>query len=463
MKAVAGQPALPWWLPSATAFAYLGALVAAFQFDDYNIIVDNPAVHGLDAWWAQMPAIRPLLKLSYALNWSISPKPFGFHAVNLLLHLANTALVWQLSAYFPAAAGLPAERHTRARQLTTLLFALHPIQTEAVTYVSGRSMSLMTLFALLGLIVWLRADERPRPGLWLAGAVAAFTAALASKEVAVVLPLLLLLFPRRPGNPHTRRNALPILVALPLLFLPLLAWLGYGYLLSAPPPRSLAANLASEVNALFYLLGQLFRPHALNIDPDLPEYPGWSLLPLLQAGLLAGLLAYAWLTRGRRPWLFFGLAWWLLCLIPMYSLIARVDLANERHLYLSGIGLYWIAAVLLAGHAWFAPAARWRALLIALLLPGVMFTAVRNADYRDEVSLWRVTAQCSPGKARVWNNLGYAYALAGQEAAARAAFSAALRLQPEHARAQRNLRALESGWFTRHAQAYAIADKETEP
>lgn len=463
MNAAAGHPPFPWWLPAAAALAYLGALGAAFQFDDFNIIVDNPAVHGLSAWWAEMPGIRPLLKLTYALNWSISPAPFGFHAVNLLLHLANVALIWQLSAHFPADAGMPRERQVRARLLATLLFALHPIQTEAVTYVSGRSMSLMTLFALLGLLAWLRADAQPRPGLWRAGALTAFTAAVASKEVALVLPFLLLLFPRPPGAARSRRIALIILFVLPILFVLLLAWLGYGYLLSAQPPRGLAANLASEVNALFYLLGQMLRPHALNIDPDLPEYSGWAPLPLLQAVLLMSVFAFAGLRRKRLPWLWFGLAWWLLCLLPMYSLIARVDLANERHLYQAGLGLYWIVAVLLARSAWFAIALRWYALVASLLLMGILFTAMRNTDYRDEVSLWRATAERSPAKARVWNNLGYAYALTSQEAAAHAAFHEALRLEPGHTRAQRNLLALESGWFARHAQAHAAADEKRKP
>ncbi|MFN3593947.1 MAG: hypothetical protein ACK4TK_04615 [Thiobacillaceae bacterium] len=447
----------------AVALAYANALVAGFHFDDFNIIVDNPAVHTLSAWWAGMPAIRPLLKLSYALNWSISPHPFGFHAVNLLLHLANTALVWRLSAHFPVPAGLASDRRRLARLVATLLFALHPIQTEAVTYVSGRSMSLMATFGLAALLCWLEAPERARPRLWRGLALLLFAAAVACKEVAVVLPFLLLLFLRPHSALRSRRTTVEIPVALPLVFLPLLAWLGYGYLLSAPPPRSLAANLASEINALFYLLGQLVRPHALNIDPDLPEYPGWTLRPLLQAGLLAALLGYAWRACRQQPWLGFGLAWWLLCLSPMYSLIPRVDLANERHLYMAGLGLYWILGVILAHLGWLAPTRHRAALIVAMAGLGMLFTALRNADYRDEVSLWRATAQRSPAKARVWNNLGYAHALAGQEAAARAAFLEALRLQPGHVRAWRNLRALESGWFSRHAQAYATADRESKP
>lgn len=439
-------PFPPWWLVAATGLAYLNALEASFQFDDFRIIVDNPKAHGLAAWWAAMPGIRPLLKLSYALNWSVSPAALGFHGVNVLLHLANVLLVWRLTAHFPLSSPPDPGQRARARLLATLLFALHPVQTEAVTYVSGRSMSLMALFGLAALLAWLEAGQRRHPQGWRILALALFAAALAVKEVALVLPLALVLFVPYSGG--TRDRALRVALVMAALIaasLALLWFLGYGYLLSQPPPRGLAANLASEVHALAYLLGQLFQPLALNIDPDLPEFSGWALLPALEAGVLLALGAWAWMNRQRRPWLLFGLAWWLLQLLPTHSLIPRADLASERHLYLAALGLYWMAAVLLARLPALAPGARWAGLVAGLALLGVLTTTLRNADYRDEVSLWRTTAAGSPGKPRVWNNLGYAHALAGDAGAARAAFREALRLDPGHVRAARNLLSLEAG------------------
>jgi tetratricopeptide (TPR) repeat protein len=226
-------------------------------------------------------------------------------------------------------------------------------------------------------------------------------------------------------------------------------WLGYGYLLTAPMRRGLSANLASETHALFYLLGQLFQPHALNIDPDLPEYTGWTLLPALEAAVLIALLSHAWIARRRHPWLFFGLAWWLLLLLPTHSLIPRADLASERHFYLAALGLYWIGGVALASLPALRPAPRWIGIVAGLAILGMLFTTQRNADYRDEISLWRATATRSPHKARVWNNLGYAHALAGQTEPARAAFLETMRLDPKHVRAARNLNALDAGYFSR--------------
>jgi len=426
----------PAWLLAATTLAYLNALAAAFQFDDYNIIVDNPNVHSLAAWWQQALTLRPLLKLGYALNWSSGLGAFGFHATNLLLHLANVALLWRLSAHFPRPGDWSPDRVRYARLLLLVLFALHPIQSEAVTYISGRSMSQMALFSLAGLLLWLEAGCRARPGVWRGAALLCFTAAVLSKEVALVVPLLLFLFP----GYSVRRDA-PWLAAF-LLAAGLLLFLAFGYqrLLSEPLARGLGANLASELNAVFYLLAQLLRPHALNIDPDLPELHGFSPLLALQVSLLAAALALAWWRRRQQPWFAFGLAWFLLLLLPTHSLIPRLDLASERHLYLAAIGIYWMIAIALAA---LLPAPVRSGMVMALALAGIGLTAARNLDYRDEISLWQATVTQSPGKARAWNNLGYAHKLAGQRPEARAAFVEALRRDPGYRRAQANLRDLD--------------------
>jgi tetratricopeptide (TPR) repeat protein len=426
----------PAWLLAATTLAYLDALLGAFQFDDYNIIVDNPNVHSLAAWWQQALTLRPLLKLGYALNWSSGLGAFGFHVANLLLHLANVALLWRLSAHFPRAPDWSPDRVRHARLLLLLLFALHPIQSEAVTYVSGRSMSQMALFALAGLLLWLEAGTHARPWLWRGAALICFTAAVLSKEVALVAPLLLFLFPG-----YSARRDAPWLAAF-LLAAMLLLFLAFGYqrLLSEPLARGLGANLASELNAVFYLLGQLLRPHALNIDPYLPELRGFSPLLGLQLSLLASALLLAWWRRRRQPWIAFGLTWFLLLLLPTHSLIPRLDLASERHLYLAAIGIDWMAAIALAG---LLPAPARSGLVMTLALAGIGFTAARNLDYRDEISLWQATVMESPGKARAWNNLGYAHKLAGQRQEARAAFVEALRRDPGYRRAKANLRELD--------------------
>ncbi len=424
----------PYWLLGATALAYLNALQAGFQFDDFNVIVDNPAVHSLATWWEGMPGIRPLLKLSYTLNWLADPGPAGFHAVNVTLHLINTALVWLLSRHMPLPEGWQdTDKGTRARLMVTLLFALHPIQTESVTYVSGRSMTLMASFGLAGLLAWLNAPQQGHPTLWRGLALLLFVAAILSKEVAVVLPLTLLLFL------PVRRAWLPIALA-GLALAALFLVFGYQRLIDEPMPRGLAANLLSEAHAVYYLIGQLFRPWALNIDPMLPELTAWSLRSAAEVAGLAGVAGLALWQRKRWPWLIFAVLWLVILLLPTHTVIPRLDLASERHLYLAALGLYWLTGLALA--AWL-PDRSWRVVVLVLVGAGVVLTGWRNLDYRDEIALWQQTASLSPDNARAWNNLGWAYLLAERHGEARAAFGYALAADPGHVQARRNLRYLD--------------------
>ena len=162
------------------------SLAGGFQFDDYAVIVDNARVHGIGAWWQSMPGIRPLLKLSYAANWTLSPAPWGFLLFNLTVHAANTLLVWALATAWVRALAPQVAAATTAGAAVALLFGLHPATTEAVAYISGRSVSLMALFYLASL--WLQAQAW-RGALLLSAAL--FALALAVRETAATLPVAL--------------------------------------------------------------------------------------------------------------------------------------------------------------------------------------------------------------------------------------------------------------------------------
>ncbi|MDP2806489.1 MAG: hypothetical protein Q8O24_11180, partial [Gallionellaceae bacterium] len=139
------------WLTLAVIVSYANSLTGDFQFDDYNVIVNQAQVHSWSAWLASLDhGIRPLLKLSYTFNWAISTNSFGFHLVNLCIHLANTFLVYRLSQLF--AENKSAQQFKLIPLFTALLFATHPIHTEAVSYISGRSTSLMAFFYLAALL-----------------------------------------------------------------------------------------------------------------------------------------------------------------------------------------------------------------------------------------------------------------------------------------------------------------------
>jgi tetratricopeptide (TPR) repeat protein len=375
-----------------------------------------------------MPGIRPLLKLSYALSWSAGGGTIAFHAVNVALHAANVLLAWAILRELWSRMGLA--QTGMAAFAGALLFALHPAHTEAVTYISGRSVSMMAFFYLASLLAYLRGAPR-----WVSPAL--FLAALATKEVAATLPAALLLCDvldlRRPFELRAalKRQAPHWLV------------LGIGLALMAGLPRyremletSLALRgpkeqLALQAAAIARHAGVLVLAVPPNIDPEVPFVPaaaGFAILAAIAVGLA--------LLR-RQPWSAFALLWLFLHLAPTNSFLARADAVNDRQLYLAAIGPLALAGLALA----LMP--RWRAAAIVVVAAVLgAATVARNQDYRSEVALWSDTTRKSPGSARAFNNLGYAYQQVGRHAEARAAYQRALALDPEDLKARVNLRLL---------------------
>jgi tetratricopeptide (TPR) repeat protein len=420
-------------LLAAVAFVYVNALPAAFQFDDFNVIVDNPAVHSWNAWLASMPGIRPLLKLSYTFNWSMGWGTVGFHAFNIVVHGFNVLLVHALVCRL---CRLHLAEHAEyAALLAALLFALHPAQTEAVTYISGRSVSLMACFYLSGMLLWLH-GRRGCAALML-------LAALMVKETAWTLPFALLLWQRAEGKSlrESARELLPLWLVLAAAMLAMLAMPAYQRLLAGSlSVRGLGENLTAQVEGQFYLLTQpLLMLHA-NIDPDIAVPEQLGLAWLLKVIVLSGLVGWGVHAMRKRPWLGLGILWFFLHLLPTNSLLPRSDIANDRQLYLALIGPALLLVIVLVRSV---PARIAVSAGFALVLLQGAATISRNEDYRTEVSLWRATAEASPNKARVWNNLGYAYRLAGNLSEAHSAYWRALEIDRNDIQARANLMALD--------------------
>ena len=430
-------------LLAAIGIAYLNAFRGSFQFDDYNVIVHNPAVHSWGAWLHSMPGIRPLLKLSYVLSWAAGMGAPGFLLINVLCHGANVLLVYALAVRWSGTHG-PREAAPRAVGLAAaLLFALHPANSEAVTYISGRSVSLMATAYLGSLLIYLRGRERESRALAGLASPALFLAALAVKETAWTLPLALLLWEAaRPsgGLREGFRRLWPHWAALALGATAMLALPGYRRLLEVSlATRSLAEQLLTQIGGQCYLLTQPLLLLRLNIDPDLPVHTTVTDGLLLQGAILAGLVVLGLMQLRHRPWLGVGLLWFFLHLLPTNAMLPRLDVANDRQLYLAMIGPGFLVAVTLPRIPW--RSARW-GVAAALLVALGAATVLRNHEYRSEVALWEATARSSPGKARAWNNLGYAHQLAANHEAARQAYLRALQLDPGYPKARANLDAL---------------------
>jgi len=426
------------WLALAVCIGYVDVLGGAFQFDDYNVIINEARVHSWANWFAALGhGIRPLLKFSYTLNWTLDAAPFGFHLVNLLIHLANAYLVYRLAE---ALVQQPWQQHDlqQVPLFTALLFAVHPVHTEAVSYICGRSASLMTLFYLAALLSYV--TGRSRHGKWYLHVATPllFLLALAVKETAITFPLALLVWELgRGGRWQTALKAQWPVWALALVAA---AFFLFSASYSAQMQRSaewnsLQGNIATQLAAFAWLLRQWALPLWLNIDPDLPLRTdlGEAWLPLL---LFISVCATMLACRRRRPWISFALAWAMVQLIPLYLFLPRLDVANERQLYLAAWPLLLALGIEL--RLWLGDRA-WRPAGAALLLTLVTLTALRNQVYANEISLWEDAAQKSPHKARVHNNLGYAYLQAHRAEDARHEFITALQLDSNLVRARHNL------------------------
>ena len=408
-------------LGAVALVAYLPSLLGPFHFDDYNVIVDYPTVHAWSTFLDRASGgVRAMLKASYVLNWTISPDAFGFHLLNILLHAANTVLL-----YFIGRRLIP-DNVRNYSLLPALLFALHPMQTEAVTYISGRSSSLMATFYLSSLLCYLR-------GAHWGWSALLFVLALATRETAVTLPAALLLVEicrrtdwrtivRRQGAHWALLAAGGAVVLLNERYWDLIAY-GYG-------ERSLYHNVLTQIGAVSYLIWHLVTLSHLNIDPALPTITEWTPTLAFQAALLFALLAIGIFNLRRRPWLAFGILWFFLQLAPTNSIVPRIDAANDRQVYLACWGLFLGLSTLVD----------WpRAVAVALCVIFAGASILRQLDYVDEILLWEATVRSSPWNARAHNNLGFAYYQAGRREDARREYYTALFFDPNHRKAKANL------------------------
>ncbi|HEY4211089.1 MAG TPA: hypothetical protein VGM84_06395 [Steroidobacteraceae bacterium] len=435
----------------AVALAYAGSIGASFQFDDWNVIVRDTRVHSFAAWWHSLPAIRAGLKLSYAVNYELGTGPAGFRILNIAIHATNAVLVFALLR----------SRSQPAALIAAAVFALAPVQTEAVTYICGRSSSLCALFCLLALFSWQQA--RRRPLLHVLG-VTCYAIALTVKETAIVLPLILVIWqytrPPEPRPPEPRppepwrpaeRHALLAYTAVACVALAA-AFLSSTYthlFLTSLQTRSIAENLALQARAWGFLVLELFRLSALTADPTPHDLPGGGATGTLAWPLAwLALAAVAWIRRRKSPEVTFAILWFYLWLLPTNSVLPRLDVANDRQLYLALIGPAWLLACAVTQLGRTVPRVALAVVVTLAVLLGSA-TAIRNHIYSTEVTFWQAALGRSPGNTRAANNLGIAYALDCNDSQADESFRRAIAADPEDFRAKINLRFLQENRLTR--------------
>lgn len=388
----------------AVGVAYAVAVDAPFTYDDRIEVIGNRTIRSPSEWAAiaGYHPNRPVLIATYAANWAWGGfDPTSYHLVSFAIHALNALLAWRLATRL-----LDAERAL----YVAAVWGLHPMCTEAVTYVTGRSDALSGTFWLLALIGWIdHRRGRRGPGLTLGAALAA----LLTKEIAVLLPLALWATSRFAlADRVAWRRWLPFAGGVALIVALRVGLWGWP----APEvPRSLVAQVLSQAEAWCVYLRLWLFPVGQSVLHDWPgEARALGVAALVGWVLAVGVLA----RRGGLPAVGFALAAaWLLpsSLVPLKEVLA------EHRSYLAGLGF---VLALVGGLPWHRAA--W--VLVPVLAAG---TVARNLEWTDEPTLWRGATEQNPGSFEAWYGYGDALRFAQRHAEAEAAFDRALELRPD--------------------------------
>ncbi|MHB8809616.1 MAG: tetratricopeptide repeat protein [Desulfobulbaceae bacterium] len=462
ISAVAREYLLLLLLVAVPAVSYLNCLDGRFVFDDARIYT-SPAVKlekfsltgVIHAVQGMEPATRPVANLSFVLNYLAHGFAVrGYHLVNLAVHITAGVLLY---FFLKTTLALPVLRdhHRFAEAIpfaSALLWLVHPLQTQAVSYIVQRMTSLSALFFVLSLLLYARGrmtGSADRRVLLLGGSILSGLLALGSKEIAVTLPLFVLIYEwffvqdlRRKWLADNKKYLMSVgifLLVIPLLFLGDKPWsvLAGGY---ATRDFSLAERVLTEFRVVLFYLGLLAFPHPGRLSIEHEFVLSTSLvspvttLPAIAAVIMLLALAVAMAPKYRLE--SFCILWFLGNHLVEGSVLP-LELVFEHRNYLPSMMLIPLAV---------GCTCRFitnKAVLSVLLCLVVAFfsswTYQRNFVWQDELSLWRDAVRKAPNSARVHNNLAVELKRAGKFADAVTHYRETIRLDPGFVEAYYNL------------------------
>lgn len=437
------------------ALVYVNALDNPFVYDDHETVVANPSLVDLSNTRFVLihSPYRPVVNVSYALDRAIwGTSPFGFHLTNVLLHAAVVALLYGVlrracaDARVRTTPAAPAW-HTSDGWLAfggAALFGVHPLLSEAVGYVSGRSELLCGVFFLAALLCARAAIVRSGV-MWAWTAILALMALL-SKEIALALPAIVLAYDWLvlPGEPAERRRRAWI------IFLPsavaLMAAAAYRLSVAAGPISVDAPLLTlwTQAIVIWRYLALLFVPAGQSIMHSVHSVTSADdVRALLAVSGLIMLLIAAVLCRRPAPLVSFGIVWFLAVIAPSSSVVALREGMAEHRAYLASAGVFMAIAGVVASSR--TRTARHRPRLAHAVIFGAVcvvlasLTVARNQVWGSPARLW---GEATVHAADMWEPH---YALAdvlresGDCARAVVGYQTVVRMRPHHRDAHTNL------------------------
>src|SRR3989304_2576220 len=451
---------------------YSNTFTSPFHFDDISQIVEYQRIRDLSKF-LDFEGVRYIGELSFALNYHFCGlNVFGYHLVNIVIHIINGILVWllvTLTFKSPKMGGVSGSPHPVGliALAAALLFVVHPIQTQAVTYIVQRYTSLATLFYLLSIVLFvkwrLQSLESGARFRWLFYFFSILSAVLAmkTKEISITLPFVIILIEFFFFGGRWRRAffLLPYLLTLaiiPLVFINLDTDKPIGDIVgevreASQETESISRGdyLLTQFRVIVTYIRLLFLPVKQNLDYD---YRGYHSLftPVVFLSFLFllavfGLAVFLFIRsrKGGNGYLLlssFGIFWFFITLSVESSIIPIRDVIFEHRLYLPFVGaaLSFCSTMIYGIDYWIRLSVRRISLhaaalilLVVTVLPLSVAAYQRNRVWKDEITLWRDGVSKSPVKARVYTNLGVAYDKEGRLEEAIEEHMNALRLNPQ--------------------------------
>ncbi len=424
------------WIPLAitvvTVLAYLNAFANPFIFDDELIIVNNPEIRNL------LPIVvraRWLVNVTFGINYATGQlRVADYHATNLLIHVLAALVLYGVvrrTLVLPRMGKCWKQHGTVLAGAVAALWAVHPLQTQSVTYICQRYESMMGLFYLFTLYAFIRGVQsagKTGTNVWFCLSVLACLLGMQTKEIMVTAPLVVLLydflvFAESPGDVVRRRGAVHLGLWLTLAAFALLEWemfrtvgeQGKGVTLAVP----WHSYLMTQMQVIPHYLRLSILPYPLCFDYAWPFVRSWT-ESALPGALLVGLgLLTVGLALRRRPEAFLGI-WFFCILAPTSSIVPVPDAAYEYRMYLPLAAV--VSVAVLGGYQLL-----WRlkvgerearmvsvAVLTVLLTVGVVMTRQRNGVYRSHQVLWADVVKTRPGNNRARLNLASTLLRIGQ-------------------------------------------------
>jgi tetratricopeptide (TPR) repeat protein len=444
---------------------YANSFSGSFIYDDATSIPENPTIRRL---WpmgqvlsppnhGETVAGRPVLNLSLALNYAFcSTNPWGYHVTNLVIHILNGLLllgILRRTFCLPVLSRRLGNAALGLALAIALLWTVHPVQTESVTYIVQRAESLGAMFYLFVLYTVIRGSQSAQALPCYALAVGASLLGVATKEVVATAPVMVLLYDRTflSGSFQQavrRRWGLYVgLFASWGLLVGLLSWTRLFGQTKEVDVVDLWPYARSQPGVILHYLRLSVWPHPLCFNYEWPiAAPLSVILPAIVVGLMIAATVRG--LRGGRTWGFLG-AWFFLILTPTSSILPLQQLAFEHRVYLSLAAV--LTAVVLGAYVF---GQRWSrqgmfsggvgmamgvclVTAAALLLGWLSFQ--RNKAYETPISIWQDTVLKAPQNRYAHSNLGLLLTQAKRPAEGAEHLQEALRLKHDFAGAHTNL------------------------